>query len=199
MLPDATHRQPIVHVATKKGRRMFLLAGSLGFVVFSTLLILIGLVLLLAESPAQLTPWFILLVGITGLVFFGAIAIGMIKHHWGAQGNTSLTMSPVGFTDRTQIVGPLPLIPWSIIAQYDIVDFMGQPILVLQIHDVAAFKRIIAPFWILRLSFKANAKLLGAPAHTIALDHLQISHQELLGTIYHLTGRPPGVPGSLRA
>lgn len=191
MHPDLSHPQPVVRFATKKGRRMFLFIGSIVFVLacFFTVWVTAEA---LTYNAAQVTAWVLLIIGIVGVIFFGAITIGVTRNHLGSQGDLGVLMSPAGLVDRTQITGELPLLPWSIVAQYDIAEYNGQSFLLLQIDDVDAYRHITGSSRIMRWAFKANWKIFGVPVHAITVKHLATSREDLLRAIYQFTGLPPG-------
>src|SRR5690606_31189458 len=112
MSRNATPDQPVVRFATKKGRRTFLYFGSIAFVVCCFGMIVLGLYLIRQDPLAELRAWTILVIGMIGVPFFGLIAFGIGRNHWGRQGDTSLILTPEGLIDRTQIVGALPVVPW---------------------------------------------------------------------------------------
>ena len=171
---------------------MFLLIGSLAFVFFSTLTGGIVLLSIVDGNATQIKSWVMLIIAAVGILFFGIIAIGVLKNHLGAQGKTALILSPVGITDQTQIVGPLTMIPWTMITQYDLVAYHGQQFILLQLRDPQAYHQIIGSSRIMRWAFKANWKIFGAPVHAITVQHLQAKEADVLSAMFHLTGLPPG-------
>lgn len=186
------HREPIIRIATKRGRRIFLLLGSLAFVLCSTLIGGVALRSIAAGNTTQIKLWIMLIIAPIGIIFFGIIAIGVLKNHFGAQGKTALIMSPVGFTDQTQIIGPLKMIPWTLIVQYDLVAYRGQQFILLQLRDPQAYLQIVGSSRIMRWAFKANSKIFGVPVHQITVQHLQAEETEVLDAMFHLSGLPPG-------
>src|SRR5690625_2788249 len=123
MFTDVTHREPVSRIATTTRRRVFMLVASIGFVLVSAGSIVAG-VLILVHNIIEFTAWVVAVLvvygGIMGLKFFGPVSVGAWKNNMGADGALSLVLSPAGLTDRTQIVGPLPMIPWSIVSQCEV-------------------------------------------------------------------------------
>ena len=194
MSRNATPDQPVVRFATKRGRRTFLYFGSIAFVVCCFGMIVLGLYLIRQDPLAELRAWIILVIGMIGVPFFGLIAFGIGRNHWGRQGDTSLILTSEGLIDRTQIVGALPVVPWSLVQGYDLMQFHGQPFLMLHLADVDAYLKLIGSSRIMRWTFKANAKILRTPVHSIALQHVAASHEEILYALAYFTGLAPGQP-----
>jgi len=187
-----THLEPIVTFPTKKGRRVFLFVGSVVFVLILLFLSCGGILLVATTDESEFMMWVLLAGALFGMVFFGAIALGVAKNHLGPPGDIALVLSPIGITDRTQIVGELPLIPWSWITQYNVVTLHGQPLLMLQLRDAEEFRRLLGRSGLMRWSFAINSKMFRAPVHSIAMQHLQHHEQDVLQAIQHFTGFPPG-------
>lgn len=187
-----THLEPIVTFPTKKGRRVFLFVGSIIFVLVLLFLSCCGILLLATSDEPEFMMWVLLAGALFGMVFFAAIAFGVAKNQLGPPGDIALVLSPIGITDRTQIVGELPLIPWSWITQYNVVTFHGQALLMFQLRDAEEFRRLLGTSTLMRWSFAMNSKMFRAPVHLIVLKHLQHHEQDLLETIQHFTGFPPG-------
>ena len=187
-----THLEPIVTFPTKKGRRVFLFVGSVVFVLVLLFLSCGGILLVATTDEPEFMMWVLLAGALFGMVFFGTIAFGVAKNHLGPPGDIALVLSPIGITDRTQIVGELPLIPWSWITQYNVVTFHGQALLMFQLRDAEEFRRLLGTSTLMRWSFAMNSKMFRAPVHLIVLKHLQHHEQDLLETIHHFTGFPPG-------
>src|SRR5699024_12412079 len=115
-----THLEPIVTFPTKKGRRVFLFVGSVVFVLILLFLSCGGILLVATTDESEFMMWVLLAGALFGMVFFGAIALGVAKNHLGPPGDMALVLSPIGITDRTQIFGELLLLPRSCIAEYNV-------------------------------------------------------------------------------
>ena len=60
------HREPIIRIATKRGRRIFLLLGSLAFVLCSTLIGGVALRSIAAGNTTQIKLWIMLIIAPIG-------------------------------------------------------------------------------------------------------------------------------------
>jgi len=193
MFTDVSHREPVIRFATTTKRRVFMLLASIGFVLVSASLIVAG-VLMLIHNITEFTAWVLVLLvvyaGIMGLKFFGPVSVGAWKNNMGADGAISLILSPAGLTDRTQIVGPLPMIPWSIVSQYEVNHERAS--LMLRFHDVEDYERLIEPYrffgWHLTIDPEDTSRLV----HTVDLEHIRVSEDELVQALHYLTGANPG-------
>jgi hypothetical protein len=195
MFTDVTHREPVSRFATTTRRRVFMLLASIGFVLVSAGSIVAG-VLILMHNITEFTAWVVAVLvvygGIMGLKFFGPTSVGAWKNNMGANGAISLILSPAGLTDRTQIVGPLPMIPWSIVSQYEVNHERAS--LILRFHDVDDYERLIEPYrffgWHLTVDPEDTSRLV----HTVDLEHIQASEEELMQALHYLTDAYPGQP-----
>ena len=120
---DAVAAEPVIRIPWRKGRRMFVLFGSGAFVIVSALLLWLGASRLLNDSIFSGRILIMCIVGIIGVAFFGAIAVGLIKNLFGRKDTRALALTAAGVTDQTQIVGLLPTMPWSMIEQYNIAEY----------------------------------------------------------------------------
>lgn len=187
-----THREPVVRFKTKMGRRVFLVFGSIGLVLLSAWVGLVALNSIVNDTASAVIPWLVLIVCVVGIGLFGFIAIMVLIHHLGAKGKIALVMSPVGFTDRTQVSGPLELIPWSVIAEYGIEQYGGQDFLAIYLRDPEAYQQVIGSSRIMRSAFQANSKIFHAPVHLMTLKHLEAENTDILRMIGRFTGLRPG-------
>ena len=194
MSNDAIPAEPIIRIPWRKGRRMFVLLGSGAFVVASALAFLLGAGTLLGGSTQDIRAWLVCLVGIVGVVFFGAIATGSMKNYFGHKDTTALALSPAGVTDQTQIIGPLPTMTWSMIEQYNIAEYQRQLFLIFQLRDVETYQRMIGSSRTMRTALKFNSKIFGMPVHAITIKNLQGRPEDVLHALYHVTNVPPGHP-----
>ena len=191
---DAVAAEPVIRIPWRKGRRMFVLFGSGAFVIVSALLLWLGASRLLNDSIFSGRILIMCIVAIIGVVFFGAIAVGSIKNFLGRKDTTALALSAVGVTDQTQIVGPSPTMPWSMIEQYNIAEYQRQLFLVLQLRDVEAYQRIIESSRTMRTAFKFNTRIFDVPVHAITIKNLQGSPEDIIDAVYQITNVPPGHP-----
>lgn len=191
---DVVAAEPVIRIPWRKGRRMFVLFGSGAFVIVSALMLWLSASSLLNDSTSGVRTWIVCIVGIIGVVFFGAIAVGAIKNYFGRKDTTALALSAAGVTDQTQIVGPLPTMPWSMIEQYNIAEYQRQLFLVLQLRDVEAYQRITELSRTMRTAFKFNTKIFGVPVHAITIKNLQGSPEDIIDALYQVTNVPPGHP-----
>ena len=196
MLTETTHRQPVIRFVTTTRRRVFMLVAANGFVLASLGCIVAG-PLMLVHNFTEFTTWIlaalVVIGGMMGSTFIGRVAIAAWKTNLGADGATSLIVSPVGLTDRTQIVGPLPMIPWSMVSQYDVVQHHERASLVLWFHDVEAYKRLIEPYRFFGWLLTVDPEDTGTLVHSVNLEYIQASPEEIGRTIQQLTGLSPGV------
>ena len=194
MPAETVHVEPVIRIPWRRGHRMFVLLGASAFVVVSFLALWIGGYSLLTETPLDGRAVIAVVAGLLGFVFFGGIAIGVMKNFFGRQNNTAVILSRSGVTDQTQIIGPLPTMPWSMIAQYDIAEYQRQLFLVLQLRDVERYQQIIGSSRTLRVAFKFNSKIFGVPVHAITLKNLSGRPEDVIGALYAVTNVLPGHP-----
>lgn len=197
MSNDALAAEPVIRIPWQKGRRMLVLFGSGAFVIVSAIMLWMSVSSLLNDPTTSVRAWLVCIVAIIGLVFFGAIAVGVIKNDFGRKNTAALVLSATGVTDQTQIVGPLPTMPWSMIEQYNIAEYQRQLFLVFQLRDAEMYQQIIGSSRTMRTAFKFNSKIFGVPVHAITIKNLQGSPEEIIGALYQVTNIPPGHPFGL--
>lgn len=187
-----SHHEPIATFPTKTGRRTLLLLGCAAFVIVSAVLLWIGVANFVNGQVGRPIAWLGVIVGPVGLIFFGFIGINILTKTFGSQGDTGLVLSPVGFTDNTQLSGPKTVIPWSFIAQYDATDFQGQPMIIMRLQQPEAYRHALGASKLKQWLFKTNTSMMKGPVHMIVLKHLQAPEHEIIAAIQHFSGLPPG-------
>ena len=185
------HQQPVREFATKKGRRAFLLLGSLAFVIGFVVLFFVSLINLTIVDPVPRLSGIGLSLAPIGTLFFGYIAITVWRGSLGRQGDIGLVISPTGFTDLSHITAPKSLIAWSNIASYRYATVLGEPMIIVHVKDQKAYQKGLGSSPIKHAVFKMNSLMFGGPIHAIVLNHLEESSQTVLQSIHYMTGVPP--------
>ncbi len=185
------HQQPVREFATKKGRRAFLLFGSLAFVIGFVIIFFASLVNLTSTAPIPKLSGIGLPLALIGVLFFGYIAIKVWRVFIGPQGDTGLIISPTGFTDLSQITTPQGIVAWNNVESYRATTVLGEPMIIVRLKDQKAYQQLLGASPIKQTVFKLNSLMFGGPIHAIVLSHLQVGRQTVLESIHYMFGVPP--------
>jgi len=188
------HQQPVREFATKKGRRAFLLFGSLAFVFGFVVIFVAALVNLTSAAPIPKLSGVGLPLAPIGILFFGYIAINVWRGFLGQQGDIGLVISPTGFTDLSQITAPQGIVAWNNVESYRYATVLGEPMIIVRLKDQKAYQKTLGSSPIKQAVFKMNSLMYGGPIHAIVLNHLEVSGQTVLESIQYMTGKPPSDP-----
>lgn len=134
--------------------------------------LMIGAVLMCASSLAiMLLPWLdrdsampfpasvALVIGLVGLVFFGACLWWLVQRRLDA--TDALVADPLGLYDRSTAIGTDERVPWRDISGFHPLTFMGQRFVAVELVDPQRF--IDRAQGLRRLALAANQRLVGTP------------------------------------
>lgn len=183
------HTQPVFGIPLRT-LRLAVLLGELLFVIAGSWLTWFAIDALRAATTGFMV-WFILVLGLITIMLFGGALLVTAKQRLGSYRGVGLILSKAGITDRTQLVCPLPIVPWQIVESYDIVAMQNQTYLALRISDPAAYEHQVRSR-ITRWTFRFNTKIFGYPVHAIALNQLGSNPEELRHTMQLCTRARPG-------
>lgn len=78
---------------------------------------------------------------VAGMLLFELVAVALV---WFTSGRPLLTLTLKGFLDNSSVVSP-GFIPWELVSDMAVIDFMGQPSITVQLHDTAAYLETLSP------------------------------------------------------
>lgn len=185
------HQPPVKEFSTKKGRRSFLLFGSLVFVIGFVVIFVVSLVNLTVKIPIPKLSSIGLPVAPIAVLFFGYIAVKVWRGFRGPRGDIGLIISPTGFTDLSQITAPPGIVAWTNVKSYRYATVLGEPMIIVRLKDQKTYQQALGGSPIKQLVFKLNSLMFGGPIHAIVLNHLTSSCQVVFEAIHHVTGVPP--------
>jgi hypothetical protein len=161
-------------VGIGSGRRVLLVAGALGFVLLSALMIAFG-------------SWIAQIAGALGVVTFGTfLVVGVLQI---ARGPSQLVLTPEWL--RWDAGAPGRPIPWDEVVRVDRWQSNGQAVMAIHVARPEAVHRSLGS----RLLARANHKL-GAGDVNVPLNHLAVD-RDLLHSIVDLCAREPEARGSI--
>ncbi len=79
---------------------------------------------------------------VAGMLLFELVAVALV---WFAFGRPLLTLTLKGFIDNSSVVSA-GFIPWELVSDMAVIDFMGQPSITVHLHDTEAYLETLSPF-----------------------------------------------------
>lgn len=175
----------------RKSRWLLIHLGSLVFLLFLAIVIWleIGSLMTQGETSSGLR-WGVVLGLLVGPVCLSAV-LGGVKYLAQVRDWTGAIITPSGFVDRTQLAGPLPIIPWEIVTGYETVVRSHTVDVKFRISDVVRYQEIIGSSYFLRLVAIINSKIFGEPVHILPLGNLHAQPHQVISAIHQITGLAP--------
>lgn len=78
---------------------------------------------------------------VVGMLLFELIAVALV---WFASGRPLLTLTLKGFSDSSSVVS-VGFVPWELVSDMAVVEFMGQRSIAVYLHDTAAYFEMLSP------------------------------------------------------